>query len=142
MKAAAAPPNDRKSEKEDSDDCEIIEKKERKAPRRIVASKSRATDQVVVYFLNATRQFTDTLEDMRREELIQSRGKASRKSLDFEDLQAPSRVHRQETTPPRMPVEMSCMYNAIVQDSAILYRQCSDRDIHAKNGAGRWVAFL
>ena len=30
--------------------------------------------------------------------------------------------------------------NAMVQDSAILYRPCSYRDIHAKNGYARWVA--
>ena len=28
--------------------------------------------------------------------------------------------------------------NAMVQDSAFLYRQCSYRDIHAKNGYARW----
>ena len=28
--------------------------------------------------------------------------------------------------------------NAMVQDSLILYRQCSYRDIHAKNGYARW----
>ena len=28
--------------------------------------------------------------------------------------------------------------NAMVQDSPILYRQCSYRDIHAKNGYARW----
>ena len=106
-KAAAAPPIDQKSEKEESDDCEIIEIEERKAPQRIVASKNRATDQVVTNFLNATRQFTDTLEDLRREDLMLSRRKFSRKSLDFEDVQTPSRVQRQETIPPRRPVEVS-----------------------------------
>ena len=106
-KAAAAAPIYRKSEKEDSDDCEIIEMEERKAPQRIVASKNRATDQVVTNFLNATRQFADTLEDLRREDLMLSRRKFSRKSLDFEDVQIPSRVQRQETIPPRRPVEVS-----------------------------------
>ena len=57
---------------------------ERKAQQRIVASKNRATDQVVANFLNATRQFTDTLEDLHREDLMLSRRKFSRKSLDFE----------------------------------------------------------
>ena len=103
----AAPPIDRKSEKEDSEDCEIIEMEEIKAPQRIVASKIRATDQVLANFLNATRQFADTLEDLRREDLMLSRRKFSRKSLDFEDVQTPSRVQRQETTPPRRPVQLS-----------------------------------
>ena len=53
-KAAAAPPIDQKSEKEDSEDCKIFETEERKAPQRIVASKSRASDQMVANFLNAT----------------------------------------------------------------------------------------
>ena len=61
-KAAAVPPIDQKSEKEDLDDCEIMEMEERKAPQRIVAFKRRASDQMVANFLNATRQFTDTLE--------------------------------------------------------------------------------
>ena len=80
---------------------------ERKAPQRIVAYKNRATDQVVTNFLNVTRQFTDTLEDLRREDLMLSRHKGSRKSLDFEDVQTPSRVQRQETIPQRRPVEVS-----------------------------------
>ena len=106
-KAAAASPNVQKSEKDDSEDCEIIEMEEIKAQQRIVASKIRATDQVLSNFLNATRQFADTLEDLRREDLMSSRRKFSRKSLDFEDVQTPSRVQRQETTPPRRPVQLS-----------------------------------
>ena len=110
INTAAAPPIDQESEKEDSDDCEIIEIEERKAPQRIIAStgaKSRASDQMVANFLNATRKFTDTLEDMRRQELMQSRRKASRKSLDFDEFHTSSRVRRQETTPPRRLVQMS-----------------------------------
>ena len=49
-KAAAAPPIDQKSEKEDSDDCEIIEMEERNAPQRIAESKSRSSDQMVAKF--------------------------------------------------------------------------------------------
>ena len=32
--------------------------------------------------------------------------------------------------------------NAMVQDSAFLYRLCFCRDTHANNGYARWVAFL
>ena len=103
-KSSAAPPNDQKSEKEDSEDCEIIEMKERKATQRTDSSKSRSSDQMVANFLNATRKFTDTLEDMHRQDLMQSRRKASRKSLDFDEFEFYSRVRRQETTPQRRPL--------------------------------------
>ena len=85
-KATAAPSNDRKSKKEDSDDCEIIEMEERNALQRNAESKSRSSDQMIAIFLNATRKLTETLEGMRRQELMQSRRKASRKSLDFDEF--------------------------------------------------------
>ena len=55
---------------------------------------------MVAQFLNVTRQFTATLEDMRKQDLMQSRGKPSRKSLDFDSLQPPSRARPQKFTPP------------------------------------------
>ena len=39
---------------------------------------------MVAKFLNVTQKFTETLEDMRKQELMESRYKASRKSLDFD----------------------------------------------------------
>ena len=54
LKAASAQPIDEKSEKENSEDCEIIEMEEKEAPRRIVAPKTGATDQMVANFLNVT----------------------------------------------------------------------------------------
>ena len=74
---------------------------ERNAPQRNAGSKSRSSDQMVANFLDVTRKFTETLEDMRRQELMQSRRKASRKSLDFDEVHTSSRVRRQGTTPPR-----------------------------------------
>ena len=55
---------------------------------------------MVAQFLNVTRQFTATLEDMRKQDLMQSRGNLSRKSLDFDSLQPPHRVRPQKFTPP------------------------------------------
>ena len=80
---------------------------ERNAPQRNAESKSRSSDQVVANFLNATQKFTETLEGMRRQELMQSRRKASRKSLDFDEFHTSSRVRRQKTTLPRRLVQMS-----------------------------------
>ena len=56
---------------------------------------------MVAQFLNVTRQFTATLEDMRKQDLMQSRSKPSRKSLDFDSLQPPSRGRPHKFTPPR-----------------------------------------
>jgi hypothetical protein len=41
---------------------------------------------VLAQFLDVSRKFTATLEDMRKQELMQSRGINSRKSLAFDDL--------------------------------------------------------
>ena len=56
---------------------------------------------MVAQFLNVFCQFTATLEDMRKQDLMQSQSKPSRKSLDFDSLQPPSRGRPQKFTPPR-----------------------------------------
>ena len=63
-------------------------------------AQKRGSQQMVAQFLNVTRQFTATLEDMRKQDLMQSRGNLSRKSLDFDSLQPPSRARPQKFTPP------------------------------------------
>ncbi len=93
---------DAKSAMEEDKDCEIIEMYEEKAPERFVAPMNRLSDEMVANFLKVTRKFTRTfkLEDMRKQELMQSRLKSSRKSLDFDDVHThtPSRVFREVPT--------------------------------------------
>ena len=55
---------------------------------------------------NHTSKFTVTLEDMRKQELMESRSRTSRKSLDFDALQLPSRCRPQKFTPPRMASQL------------------------------------
>ena len=74
---------------------------EKEALPRIVVPKNRASDQMVPKFLNVTRKFTETLEDVRKQDLMESRSKNSHKSLDFDALQPPSRGRPQKFTPPR-----------------------------------------
>jgi hypothetical protein len=78
---------------EEDKDCKIIEVYEEKAPGIFVAPMKCASDKMVAKFLNVTRKFTETLEDMRKQELMQSRIKSSRKSLDFDDVHTHSRFH-------------------------------------------------
>jgi hypothetical protein len=92
---------------EEDEDCEIIEMYGEKAPEKFVAPMNRASDKMVANFLNVTRKFTETLEDMRKQELMQSCLKTSRKSLDFDDVHTPSRVRRQQPAPPRKPAQLS-----------------------------------
>ncbi len=105
--AAADESIDAKSAMEEDEDCEIIEMYEEKAPERFVAPMKRGSDKMVANFLNVTRKFAETLEDMRKQELMQSRVKTSRKSLDFDDVHTPSRVRQQQPAPPRKPAQLS-----------------------------------
>jgi hypothetical protein len=67
---------------------------------------TRGAGDVLAKFLDVTRQFTATLEDMRKQELMQSRGSQPRKSLAFDDLRPPSRSRPQQFTPPRKARDM------------------------------------
>ncbi len=58
---------------EEDEDCEIIEMYEEKAPERFVAPMKRASDKMVANFLNVTCKFTETLEDMCKQEKTVSR---------------------------------------------------------------------
>ncbi len=68
---------------------------------------NRASDKMVANFLNVTRKVTETLEDMRKQELMQSRLKTSRKYLDFDDVHTPSRVRRQQSAQQSKPAHLS-----------------------------------
>ncbi len=63
---------------------------------------------MVANLLNATGKFTETLEDMRKQELMESRCKASRKHLDFDEIQVPPRARRQVATPERKSAQSLC----------------------------------
>ena len=94
--AAADESIDAKSAMNEDEDCEIIEMYVGKAPERFVAPMKRASDKMVANFLNVASKFTETLEDMRKQALMQSRVKTSHKSLDFDDEHTTSSVHRQQ----------------------------------------------
>ena len=68
---------------------------------RMVNSKNRGSQPMVAQFLNAARKFTETLEDLRKQELMASRSKTARKSLDYDEMQPPSRGRQQQFTLPR-----------------------------------------
>ena len=61
---------------------------------------------MVEQFLNVTRQFTATLEDMRKNELMDARSKSARKSLNYDEMQPPSRGRPQQFTPPRKGTQL------------------------------------
>jgi len=105
--AAADESIDAKSAMDEDEDCEIIEMHVEKAPERFVAPMKRASDKMVANFLNVARKFTETLEDMRKQALMQSRVKTSRKFFDFDDVHSPSRVRRQQPAPQRKPAQSS-----------------------------------
>ena len=96
--AAADESIDAKSDMDEDENCEIIEMHVEKAPERFVAPMKRASDKMVANFLNVARKFTETLEDMRKQELMQSRGSKPHKSLAFDDLRPPSRGRQQQFT--------------------------------------------
>ncbi len=104
-KAAAYESIDAKSAMDEDEDCEIIEMYEEKAPERFVAPMKRASDKMVANFLNVARKFAETSEDMRKQALMQSRVKTSRKFFDFDDVHSPSRVRRQQPAPQRKPAQ-------------------------------------
>jgi hypothetical protein len=82
------------------------EESESEAQGSMVQAQKRGAGDVLAKFLDVSRQFTATLEDMRKQELMQSRGSKSRKSLAFDDLQPPSRGRPQQFTPPRKARDM------------------------------------
>jgi hypothetical protein len=67
------------------------EESELEAHDRMVQTQTRGAGGVLAKFLDASRLFTTTLENMRKQELMQSRGSKPRKSLAFDDLLPPSR---------------------------------------------------
>jgi hypothetical protein len=75
------------------EDCEIIEMYEEQASERFVAPMNRASYKKVANVLNVTRNFTESLEDMRKQGMMQSCLKTSRRFLDFDGVHTPSRVH-------------------------------------------------
>ncbi len=81
---------------EEEDDCKIIEMYEEEAPERLFTPKNRASYKMVAKFLNVTLKIAKTLEDMRKQELMDSFCNTSCKSLDFHDLHTPFCVHRQQ----------------------------------------------
>ena len=97
--AAADESIDAKSAMDEDEDCEIIEMHVEKAPERFVAPMKRASDKMVANFLNVARKFTETLEDMRKQALMQSRVKTSRKFFDFDDVHSQLFVAKHECTP-------------------------------------------
>ncbi len=80
---------------------------EEKAPERFVAPMKRASDKMVAIFLNVASEFTVTLEDMRKQALMQSRVKTSRKFFGFDDVHTPFRVSRQQPALQRKPAQSS-----------------------------------
>ncbi len=72
-------------------EMEEQEESESEAQGSMVQAHTRGASYVLAKFLNISRQFTATLEDMRKQQLMQSQGSESRKSLAFDDLQPPSR---------------------------------------------------
>ena len=91
---------DQKSDREEDEESDMPEVFDGDALDAMLNAQKRGPEQMVAQFLNVTRQFTATLEDMRKQDLMQSRGNLSRKSLDFDSLQPPSRARPQKFTPP------------------------------------------
>jgi hypothetical protein len=110
----ASPSQYRKSMAEQSADessdeqaeMEQQEESESEAHGRMVQAQTRGAGAVLAKFLDVSRQFTATLEDMYKQELMQSRGSKPRKSLAFDDLLPPSRGQLQQFTPPRKALDM------------------------------------
>ena len=63
---------------------------------KMVLSKTRGSKQMFAQFLNVTRKFTETLEDLRKQELMVSCSKTASKSLDYDEMQKPSRGRQLE----------------------------------------------
>ena len=97
---------DDKSEREEDEDCEIVEMCDGDAYDRMVNSKNRGSQPMVAQFLNAARKFTEKLEDLRKQELMGGRGKTACKSLDYDEMQPPSRGRPQKFTPPRRATQL------------------------------------
>ena len=64
-----------KKERREEEDCEIGEMFDGDAYDEMVLSKTRGSEQMFAQFLNVTCKFTETLEDLRKQELMVSRSK-------------------------------------------------------------------
>ncbi len=82
------------------------EESESEAQGSMVQAQTHGASDVLAKFLDVSRQFTATLEDMRKQELMQSRGSQPRKSLAFDDLRPPSSGRPLQFTPPRKARDM------------------------------------
>ena len=103
---AADQSNSEKSEREEEEVCEIGKIFDGDAYDVMVLSKTSGSEQTVAQFLNVTCKFTETLEDLRKQELMVSRSKTARKSLDYDEMQPPSRGRQQQFTPPRKGAQL------------------------------------
>ena len=92
---------DEQQEMEEEEECAKGEVFDGDAYDKMVLSNSSGSEQMFAHFLNVTRKFTETLEDVRKQDLMESRSKNSHKSLDVDALQPPSRGRPQKFTPPR-----------------------------------------
>ena len=75
---AADESNDEKLEREEEEECEISEMFDGDAYDKMVNSKKSGSEQMFAQFLNVTRQFTATLEDMCKKKLMVARSKTAR----------------------------------------------------------------
>jgi hypothetical protein len=89
-KSMAEQPADKSSdeevEMEEQEESEAIEYVDGDAHDRMVQAQTRGAEGVLAKFLDVTREFKATLEDKRKEELMQSPGINPRKFLAFDDL--------------------------------------------------------
>jgi hypothetical protein len=68
---------------------------------------------VLAQFLDVSRKFTATLQDMRKQELMHSRGSNPRKSLALDNSRLPSRGRPQQFMPQRKTRRRSKMRDMI-----------------------------
>ena len=105
MRAADESIND-KSEREEDVECQIGEMLDGYAYDRMVNSKKSGSEQMFAQFLNVTCKFTETLEDLRKQELMVSRSKTACISLDYDKMQPPSCGRQQQFTPQRKGAQL------------------------------------
>jgi hypothetical protein len=91
-------------EQAEMDEQEVSESE---AHDRMVQAQTSGVGGALAKFLDASRQFTATLENMRKQALMQYRGCNPRKSLAFDDHQPPSRGLPQQFTPPLKARDMT-----------------------------------
>ena len=76
----------------------------------MVNSQKSGFEQMFAQFLNVTGQFTATLEDMHKKELMVASSKTASKSLDYDEMQPSSRGRPQQFTP-------QCMGTQLISES-------------------------